>query len=518
MATNLLGFKYGTQASYNSLVTKDANSLYFISDSNRIYKGDALIASNNIKNVSVLPEVANAFDGILYVVTENDKMSISILNAERTAFVTIATSDAVTTDGIATLTNKTISADNNTITDLIISNFKDGTVSTAISSTEEASDEKLVTEKAVATAIAEGLKEYDGAFVDVSASTPDGVNGTVLTFTPKKGEAKSITIADIFLAAASYDSTTHKLTLTLNDKKSSKVEVNLEDLINNTFGSIKVAEDEVFTVELGTGGSLGGYKTGDTIAKDTSLETVVKKLLMKQVPPTYTQPAIAIANNGGTASGNYEIGTQITAKIKATFTQNDAGSLTSIQFKKGSSNVGDAHTASPATYTEEAFTIETATSYSATATYAEGTVKKDNLGEDYPTGHIAAGTKTSSNYTYTPYRQGYFIGTTDNTDTLTSDTIRGLAMKKNGAYASGTVKLTVPSGAQRVIIACPISNTGMTKVINESALNANVTSTFTKSTIDVEGANGYSATTYNVWVFVPAVPYSQSATLAITLG
>ena len=56
------------------------------------------------------------------------------------------------------------------------------------------------------------------------------------------------------------------------------------------------------------------------------------------------------------------------------------------------------------------------------------------------------------------------------------------------------------------------------KVINETAMNADVTSTFTKSTVSVEGANGYSAKDYNVWVFEPAVAYGNAAVLKVTLG
>ena len=59
---------------------------------------------------------------------------------------------------------------------------------------------------------------------------------------------------------------------------------------------------------------------------------------------------------------------------------------------------------------------------------------------------------------------------------------------------------------------------GVTKVINETAMNADVTSTFVKSTVPVEGANGYAAKDYNVWVFEPAVAYGNAAVLKVTLG
>ena len=58
----------------------------------------------------------------------------------------------------------------------------------------------------------------------------------------------------------------------------------------------------------------------------------------------------------------------------------------------------------------------------------------------------------------------------------------------------------------------------MKKVINETALNADVTDTFIKKTVAVEGANGYTAKDYNVWVLEQAVPYENAAVLKVTLG
>lgn len=52
--------------------------------------------------------------------------------------------------------------------------------------------------------------------------------------------------------------------------------------------------------------------------------------------------------------------------------------------------------------------------------------------------------------------------------------------------AAGTLTINVPAGAQRVVIACIAGKTGVTKVINETAMNADVTSTFTQSSVNVE--------------------------------
>ena len=90
--------------------------------------------------------------------------------------------------------------------------------------------------------------------------------------------------------------------------------------------------------------------------------------------------------------------------------------------------------------------------------------------------------------------------------------------KSGKAYAPGVITVNVPAGANRVVIACIAGKTGVKKVINETALNADLTDTFTKKTVAVEGANGYTAKDYNVWVFEPAVPYENAAVLKVTLG
>ena len=155
--------------------------------------------------------------------------------------------------------------------------------------------------------------------------------------------------------------------------------------------------------------------------------------------------------------------------------------------------------------------------YRATVQHTAGVTAHDNLGGDSsPVVKIAAGSKNKQTNAYTPYRN-YFYGATVDKPTLNSAYIRGLT-KSNQAYRAGTITINVPAGANRVCIACIATATGVTQVINETALNADVTGTFVKSTVRVEGANGYTAVDYNVWTFEPAVPYGNAATLKVTLG
>ena len=155
--------------------------------------------------------------------------------------------------------------------------------------------------------------------------------------------------------------------------------------------------------------------------------------------------------------------------------------------------------------------------YKAIATHGAGVTANDNLGSaSDPAVNIASGTKEKTTSAYTPFRN-VFYGASTEKPTLDSAAIRALT-PTGKAYAAGTLTINVPAGAQRVVIACIAGKTGVTKVINETAMNADMTSTFTQSSVNVEGAEGYTAVAYNVWVFEPAVPYENAATLKVTLG
>ena len=155
--------------------------------------------------------------------------------------------------------------------------------------------------------------------------------------------------------------------------------------------------------------------------------------------------------------------------------------------------------------------------YTATATHNEGVVAHDNLGgQSNPQKKIEAGTKQATTSAYSCFRN-FFYGATAEKPTLDSNYVRTLT-KSNRAYSRGDITITVPVGATRVCIACIGTATGVTRVINTSALNADVTDTFKMTKVQVEGAEKYHPVEYKVWSFEPPEAYGQQAVLKVTLG
>lgn len=276
-------------------------------------------------------------------------------------------------------------------------------------------------------------------------------------------------------------------------------------------------------------------------AKGKSVAAVLTDILSKRLQPSITaQPSISgfaltgakaveagtsLANANYTAAtlnpGTYQYGPEtgveatnwkverITDQGTEQVASQDAASLTAGSDNNGGDGfvIGD----------QGGEGVVNSLKYKLTVTHGAGVTADDNLGDDSsPAVSITAGSKTKETSAYTPFRN-VFYGASTSKPTLDSAAIRALT-PTGKAYAAGSLTINVPAGAQRVAIACDATKTGVTKVINQTAMNADVTATFTKSTVPVEGAEGYTAINYNVWVFEPAVPYENTATLVVTLG
>lgn len=262
-----------------------------------------------------------------------------------------------------------------------------------------------------------------------------------------------------------------------------------------------------------------GIADGATISAGTSLDEFVRMVVQKAIPATYTKPSLAIANNGGQASGNVEAGSTITPKLKATFTKNDAGDLTSIVIKKGSTEVATG-TESPITYNGDPFVIgdETIT-FSASASYGDAPVKTNNLGQESKENWFAGGTVNSSNYSITGKRNLFYGTGVGSVPEITSDMVRGLVNKKLAPAQGTSFNINVAVGQQYIAIAYPANLRDINNVTYVEANDSGMASSFTKTTIDVADARGGSngAMSYKVYTYAMAVPAAAAMTFKVTI-
>ena len=274
-------------------------------------------------------------------------------------------------------------------------------------------------------------------------------------------------------------------------------------------------DDITYTVAIGTLAKPSG--SAKFAAKGKNVEQVLSSLMAQEANPTKSNPAVSFSAQGG--FGTFEIGTKknltYTAALSAgSYTYGPATGITAQTWEVSCTGVSGTKSTATGTF-EDVVAEATAKKITAKATYNEGTIPVTNLGNPYPAGKIAAGSASKDSSTLVGVRH-MFYGTLTEDTALTSGVIRGL---KHEAAAKKTITtFGAGSGAKKVVIACP-AGYNVTKVLMPSAMNADATASFVKqsATVNVEGAEGYTAVAYNVWVYQPA-SIDSTETYAVTIG
>ena len=260
--------------------------------------------------------------------------------------------------------------------------------------------------------------------------------------------------------------------------------------------------------------------SGTIPAAGKNLKEVLAKILAAAKDPSITQPSVSIALGNG---GAKEAGTKVSPTYTVAFNKGkyEYGPDTGITATYSVTDGVEGHAAqTTATGTFGEIQVTDGINYKATvvATHTAGATPKNNLGEDKANLAIKNGTKTASSGTITSYRNSFYGSVTNKSAPIDSAVIRGLAGKSGKTNAAGnTFNAAEAVNAMRVIIAVPAPRT-CTSIKDVNGLNAEAISAFTKTTVEVEGANGYAAKTYNVYYKDNANPCDKANNWAVTLG
>ena len=276
-------------------------------------------------------------------------------------------------------------------------------------------------------------------------------------------------------------------------------------------------DDITYTVGIGTLAQPSG--SAKFAAKGKNVEQVFASLMAKEANPSKTNPAVSF--NTQTGFGTFEIGTKANLTYSASlsagsYTYGPATGITAQSWSVSCTGVAGTKTTATGTF-ENVVAESNGKKIVATAQYGDGAIPVTNLGNSYEAAQIKAGSATANSNEFKGVRYMFWGPMTNASAELNSANIRALA--HNQASGTGTLStFGAGAGAKKVVVAVPAGRK-ITKVLMPSALNADVTALFVKQSaqVQVEGANAYAATAYDVYVYQPA-SIDAGETYAVTIG
>lgn len=276
------------------------------------------------------------------------------------------------------------------------------------------------------------------------------------------------------------------------------------------------ALDEKIGVDLTVTQATGAISKDKKITADTSVKDILLQMLQEvKQPANPTLPKVTVSLSG---AGAKEVGSKFTPSYSVSFNPGSYqyGPATGVT-ATGYSITDGTNTATTATGTFAEITVGDTTNYkvTATATYGDGVVAKDNVGNpSNPEKKISAGTTASASSAAVTGFRSYFYGTKSvGLESYDSAAVR--ALTNSGKKYVGMFKIEIPANSKQIAFAAPANYT-LKSVINVNLSRGEVADTFEKTTVAVEGANGYTAANYNVWVFNSATALDAN-TFEVTL-
>lgn len=254
----------------------------------------------------------------------------------------------------------------------------------------------------------------------------------------------------------------------------------------------------------------------------------------KEVGETYTIPAATLKM---TSVGSYQYGPATGITVPA-----NSATVKSPEFaeKKNSAAMtatnGSNTLATSAGMTQHSYTDTAAKyTYTATASYTEGAVPKNNVGGDDPGNKIPAGTFTKSETaTFTGYRKGFYgyrLASESRLDfnNMTSNDIRNNihATVWNATTGAWPTSFTVPANSTQIIFAVPAKAEDYSshKYIKMSNIalgtyyfDNNGLLRTPANNLSVDGAASGTGMAYHIWTINPDGAFNADTVYTITYG
>ena len=267
----------------------------------------------------------------------------------------------------------------------------------------------------------------------------------------------------------------------------------LYDVAQDKYIELTFTCDTKFVETQGTMVDVGGLKAGTIITGWTDHKALQEALFPATSPVITSFTPASSVNEIGTEVGTVTLSVSVVKKTNP---------ITSVTFYANDVAL-------------EAITTDVANGGTFTKDYDFAT----NVDTDVvfkvvvSDGILTDATKTS---TFTFARNGFYGTSTDATVLTTSDQVRGLTAVAN-IKKGKEITIQVPVGAANVVIAYPSTLGDLKSVVFVESMQAEISSVFNKTNIQVEGANAYTSAEYNVYQYVPITPFSQVSTFKVII-
>lgn len=254
-----------------------------------------------------------------------------------------------------------------------------------------------------------------------------------------------------------------------------------------------------------TGTNIGTATANKVYPVGTSVLEMVKDMLTTRIVPSYNMPTMGFSSSVMSC----EIGSKISTTLRINFAQNDSGGIASSSISQDGSVIS---TALQTSLTN--ITMNRDRSFTSTVYYSAGSIKVDNLGDPVP-GNITAGV-LSSTITIRAHRP--YFAFADNVSISPNATyIRGKSAKGLNLSKGASIKVTTNTDSSLVVFAYPAILGECQKIRYEDLNDDNSKSIFNFTTVDLPDLSGLNPETYNVYFYIPLVPFGSNATFTITI-
>ena len=263
--------------------------------------------------------------------------------------------------------------------------------------------------------------------------------------------------------------------------------VKVDSIMFDVEGGVTNIPDEYITeTELKTeldNYSLATHTHDDVYASKEDLDKIIN---LVDKPPTYVKPSLNL--NASVSNLQHNIATNIT--LNPSFSRNDGGDITKYVLNKGNTKLYE--NTSLGSYTDTVtLPYNSSVTYTASVTYADGTIKNTSLGIPYPSTSIKAGTVTTSK-TIKCYALSY-TGITSNSTITVADISSLTSRLCTSKSYTGTYNLD----NQRVVYMYPSYLGVLTSIKDSNNFDYINSYTLTKMT--------YNDVEYNIYILTDPV-------------